>query len=133
MGIVSIILHKQFLACSNHHIYRIHINFIINMSSNFKPVDSKREEFRKYLETNGVVDALTKVLVSLYEEPEKARDSLDYIQKNIGVAGPDAVNIEVYKQENAELQAKVAQLSEENKELKLKLSQFEANTEPKAA
>lgn len=29
--------------------------------------DNKKEEFRKYLEKSGVVDALTKVLVGLYE------------------------------------------------------------------
>ena len=33
--------------------------------------DSKKEEFRKYLEKSGVIDALTKVLVGLYEEPER--------------------------------------------------------------
>lgn len=44
----------------------------------FQPPDSKREEFRKYLERAGVMDALTKVLVSLYEEPEKPDDALEY-------------------------------------------------------
>jgi hypothetical protein len=33
--------------------------------------EQKKEEFRKYLERSGVVDQLTKVLVGLYEEPEK--------------------------------------------------------------
>lgn len=41
-------------------------------------IDSKREEFRKYLERAGVMDALTKVLVSLYEETEKPDDALEY-------------------------------------------------------
>ena len=68
--------------------------------------DSKREEFRKYLEKEGVLDALTKgwaavmggpvcsgvvkgsnvnpcsvfvlVLVGLYEEPDKPKDALEY-------------------------------------------------------
>ena len=31
--------------------------------------ESKKEEFRKYLQWSGVIDALTKVLVALYEEP----------------------------------------------------------------
>jgi hypothetical protein len=43
-----------------------------------QPIDSKREEFRKYLERAGVMDALTKVLVSLYEEAEKPDDALEY-------------------------------------------------------
>ena len=39
----------------------------------YRAADSKREEFRKYLEKAGVLDAMTKVLVGLYEEPEKVR------------------------------------------------------------
>lgn len=44
----------------------------------FQPIDSKREEFRKYLERGGALEALTKVLVMLYEEPEKPVDALEY-------------------------------------------------------
>lgn len=40
--------------------------------------ESKREEFRSYLEGAGVLDALTKVLVGLYEEPDKPPDALEY-------------------------------------------------------
>lgn len=40
--------------------------------------ESKREEFRRYLEGAGVLDALTKVLVGLYEEPDKPPDALEY-------------------------------------------------------
>jgi hypothetical protein len=40
--------------------------------------ETKKEEFRKYLESAGVLDALTKVLVGLYEEPEKPNDPLVY-------------------------------------------------------
>ncbi|XP_076178522.1 c-Myc-binding protein isoform X2 [Ptiloglossa arizonensis] len=57
------------------------------------PPDSKREEFRKYLERAGVLDALTKVLVSLYEEPEKPDDALEYIRQNLG--GITEVDIEI--------------------------------------
>nr|CAD7392691.1 unnamed protein product [Timema cristinae] len=42
------------------------------------PIDSKREEFRKYLERAGVMEALTKVLVGLYEEAEKPTNALEY-------------------------------------------------------
>ena len=46
--------------------------------TSFRPADSKREEFRKYLEKAGVLDSLTKILVSLYEEPEKPNNALEY-------------------------------------------------------
>jgi len=39
--------------------------------------DSKKEEFRKYLERSGVIDVFTKVLVALYEEPEKPSNALE--------------------------------------------------------
>ncbi len=51
--------------------------------STYKPGDSKKEEFRKYLEKAGVLDALTKTLVNLYEEPEKPNNALDFLRKNL--------------------------------------------------
>ena len=52
------------------------IIFIIkNMS--FQTTDSKKEEFRKYLEKSGVIDQLTRVLVGLYEEPEKPNNAIE--------------------------------------------------------
>ena len=38
--------------------------------------DSKKEAFRQYLERAGVIDTLTKVLVSLYEEPDKPKEAI---------------------------------------------------------
>lgn len=40
-----------------------------------------KHDFRKYLETNGTVDALTQALVHLFEEKEKPVDATDYITK----------------------------------------------------
>ena len=52
--------------------------------SAYKPADSKREEFRKYLEKTGVLDALTKTFVTLYEENEKPGDVLDFVKQSFG-------------------------------------------------
>lgn len=49
-----------------------------------KTPESKKEEFRKYLEKSGVIDALTKVLVGLYEEPERPPNAVDYIKRQEG-------------------------------------------------
>ena len=46
-------------------------------SAAFDQPDSKKEEFRKYLERAGVIDALTRVLVGLYDEPEKPTNALE--------------------------------------------------------
>lgn len=74
----------------------------------YQSSESKKEEFRKYLEKAQVIDALTKVLVSLYEEPERPEKPVDFIKKALG--GPSQSDFEALKQENEELKAKNAQL-----------------------
>ncbi|KAF5275856.1 hypothetical protein FQR65_LT04094 [Abscondita terminalis] len=49
----------------------------MSANPNYKPSEGKREEFRKYLEKTGVMDALTKVLVCLYEEPDKPENAVE--------------------------------------------------------
>lgn len=100
--------------------------------TSYKPADSKREEFRKYLEKSGVLDALTKVLVGLYEEPEKPNDALDFLRHHIGASGPENADVEALKLEVTELRQKNEQLSEENGELKQKLAQYEPQQEEQA-
>ncbi len=39
--------------------------------------DAPHRRCRKYLDSAGVIDALTKVLVSLYEEPDKPKDAVE--------------------------------------------------------
>ena len=40
--------------------------------------EAKKEEYRKYLEKSGVIDQLTRVLVGLYEQPEKPANAVEY-------------------------------------------------------
>ncbi|XP_062595441.1 c-Myc-binding protein-like [Saccostrea cucullata] len=91
----------------------------------YRGADSKREEFRRYLEKAGVLDALTKVLVGLYEEPEKPNNALDFLKQHLGASGPETADVEALKLEVTELRQKVEQLTEENQEMKAKLQQFE--------
>ncbi|CAD5116024.1 DgyrCDS4957 [Dimorphilus gyrociliatus] len=104
--------------------------------SQYKPADSKREEFRKYLEKAGVIDSMTKVLVGLYEEPEKPNNALDYLKKHIGSEGPESADFEALKLEVSELRRKVEELTEENGQLKMRLQTYEPekeeNTSPEA-
>ena len=44
-----------------------------------------KDSFRRYLESTGVIDALTKVLLSLYEDKPRD-DALDYMQTVLGGA-----------------------------------------------
>ena len=55
----------------------------------YQSSESKKEEFRKYLEKSNVLAALTKVLVSLYEEPDRPDKPVEFIKKALG--GPSQV------------------------------------------
>lgn len=85
------------------------------MQSNNNP-DNKKEEFRKYLEKTGVIDALTKVLVGLYEEPERPSNAVDYIKRYIGA--PQNVDVDALKKENEQLKAQMDKLSKQIEEFK---------------
>ncbi|KAF5295970.1 hypothetical protein FQA39_LY12742 [Lamprigera yunnana] len=81
------------------------------------PSEGKREEFRKYLEKTGVIDALTKVLVSLYEEVEKPENAVEYICNKLAsqVCGETLTEIQANLQESL---CKIAALECENATLK---------------
>ncbi|XP_043283509.1 c-Myc-binding protein isoform X2 [Venturia canescens] len=75
-----------------------------------RDVEAKREEFRKYLERAGVIDALTKVLVLLYEETEKPDDALDYVRKYLSNATDSKSEVETLKQELESAKDQIAEL-----------------------
>ncbi len=63
--------------------------------------EQKKDEFRKYLEKNGVIDQLTKVLVGLYEEQEKPGNVVEFIKRNLGE--PSDTDVDQLLAENEEL------------------------------
>merc|ERR1712018_425096 len=78
-------------------------------------IDAKREEFRKYLDKEGVLEYLTKQLVRLYEEADKPSNALDYLKNNFSgkdteVAQLKAENLE---KENVQLKEKIKVLESE--------------------
>ncbi|KAJ6951466.1 hypothetical protein NC653_040787 [Populus alba x Populus x berolinensis] len=70
--------------------------------------EAKKEAFRKYLESSGVLDALTKVLVALYEQNDKPSSALEFIQQKLG--GPSLSEYEKLQAEMSELQNKYGDL-----------------------
>ncbi|XP_017223991.1 uncharacterized protein LOC108200378 [Daucus carota subsp. sativus] len=70
--------------------------------------EAKKEAFRKYLESSGVVDSLTKVLVALYEQNVKPSSAIEFIQQKMG--GPSLSDYE-------KLQAEMSDLKIKHKEL----------------
>ncbi|XP_012372175.1 c-Myc-binding protein-like [Octodon degus] len=100
--------------------------------AHYKAADSKHEQFRRYLEKSGVLDMLTKVLVTLYEEPEKPTSSLDFLKHHLGAATPENPETELLRLELAEMKEKYEVTIEENKKLKAKLAQYEPPQEKRA-
>ncbi|KAK2833995.1 hypothetical protein Q7C36_014696 [Tachysurus vachellii] len=86
--------------------------------AHYRASESKREQFRRYLEKAGVLDSLTNVLVALYEETEKPNNALDFIKQRLTAGDPDSSQAEVLRVELEELQQKYDLLQEENRELR---------------
>ncbi len=56
-----------------------------------------------------MTDALTKVMVSLYEEPEKPQNAIEYIKKYLGTQNGDT-EYDRIKKENEELRSTIKDL-----------------------
>ncbi|XP_008837707.1 c-Myc-binding protein-like [Nannospalax galili] len=99
----------------------------------YKAVDLKRKQFWRYVENSGVLDMLMKVLVALYEEPEKPTSTLDFLKHHLVAATPENPEIELLRLELTEMKEKYETNVEENKKLKAKLAQYEPPQEEKHA
>ena len=114
-----------------------------------KTPDSKKEEFRRYLERSGAIDSLTSVLVGLYEEPDRPLESTEYIKRYLGGdksshssgsasaaggAGAGALaqqqqrqqEMDKLRRENDELKAKVHELNKTIETLRVNLKHARA-------
>lgn len=75
----------------------------------------KKEEFRRYLETSGAINALTMAMVNLFEEEKKPLDSTNYLLKQLGERHPPGQeSIEQHQQQLEELHC----IKKQNKKLK---------------
>lgn len=90
----------------------------------YQSIEAKREEFRKYLEAAGVMDALTKVFIALYEAPEKPEDPLEFVRNNIGENVPDVAEFEKLQAELSHNLALMEQIKGENEALKQRLQEL---------
>ena len=79
----------------------------------------QKDDFKKYREKSGVLEALTKVLVGLYEEQHSngpPPNGMEYIKTYLGA--PSNVDVEGLKSENESLKAQIKSLQHEVAELK---------------
>ena len=88
------------------------------MASQGKTIESKKDEFWAYLEKTGVIDQLTKILVSLYEENDRPSNALEFIKRNL--SSPDEIDEDNLKREylkekddNVNLKQKLTELQKQ--------------------
>jgi len=97
------------------------------MASKASPGESKKEEYRAYLEQAGVVDAMTKVLVTLYEEPEKPDNAIDFLKMNLGA--PTPLDMQRVEQEKEAIQQELDAVKEELAAAKAEIEALKAAAE----
>ncbi|MCD7457632.1 hypothetical protein HAX54_035635 [Datura stramonium] len=93
--------------------------------------EAKKEGFRKYLEASGVLDALTKVLVALYEQNDKPSSALEFVQQRLG--GPTLSEYEKLQAELSDLQIRYNDLLKENQERCRELEELKHTQEVEAS
>jgi len=102
--------------------------------------DTNREEYRKYLEKSGVLQALTKVLANLYEAPTKPPNAMEYIKNELVGKTPENAEINSLRTENGELrdklnaaQAEIASLNEQLKAIKSEIDREASDVKKEAS
>lgn len=76
-------------------------------------MEAKREQFKRYLEQSGVIDALTKALIKLYDENDKPDDAIRYIRKYMCESCPDDTEVDKIKNDYEEAKKTIAKLEAE--------------------
>lgn len=82
--------------------------------ANYKPIDLSKEDFRKYLDRQGVLDAITKVLVKC--NTDRPENALGYVLENLN-------------ETHGSLKAQLFEAQQEIERLKLELSALKMNGE----
>ncbi|GIY78699.1 uncharacterized protein CDAR_520611 [Caerostris darwini] len=95
-----------------------------NKSQVAPTIDSEREEFRKYLESSGVLDVLTRAMKDLYEKESKPDDPLSFLTSALGAISFDAKETALLQDELRNLRLLMKKLEEENRFLKEKLEKI---------
>ncbi|XP_030375010.1 arginine kinase [Scaptodrosophila lebanonensis] len=81
-------------------------------------IESKRVQYRKYLERAGVIDALSKALIKLYEEQNKPEDAIRFVRKFMCESCPDDAQYDLMKNDLDEAKTTIAKLEQELERLR---------------
>ncbi|XP_022219637.1 arginine kinase [Drosophila obscura] len=81
-------------------------------------IESKRVQYRKYLERAGVIDALSKALIKLYEEQNKPEDAIRFVRKFMCESCPDDAQYDLMKNDLEEAKTNISRLEQELERLR---------------
>ncbi|XP_037954580.1 arginine kinase Scy p 2.0101 [Teleopsis dalmanni] len=81
-------------------------------------IESKRVQYRKYLERAGVIDALSKALIKLYEEQNKPEDAIRFVRKYMCESCPDDDMFDALKSDLDESKSTIFKLEQELERLR---------------
>lgn len=88
-----------------------------------QPIDCKRDQFRKYIESKGVIEMFTKVLVKLLETPVKPEHPIDFIRDNLGATVLERSQIDQLERKVSDYEKEIGGLKREIAELQVKLKE----------
>ncbi|KAL3189464.1 hypothetical protein MRX96_002773 [Rhipicephalus microplus] len=87
----------------------------------FAPVDSKKEDFRKYIEKSGLLERMTLALVSLFEEQERPENAIAYFKSRFDSDSWETSN-EAMKKELEQVRRQLEELQIEHNLLKMQMA-----------
>lgn len=94
----------------------------VSVASNEYPlhsqIESKRVQYRKYLERAGVIDALSKALIKLYEEQNKPEDAIRFVRKFMCESCPDDAQYDIMKNDLEVAKVTIARMEQELERLR---------------
>ncbi|XP_065218025.1 c-Myc-binding protein [Planococcus citri] len=91
-----------------------------------RSIDSKREEFRKYLETAGVMDTITRILTMIYECTDKPADPLQFLRDEILKSSPVLLEETANAKYLESARERITKLETENENLKKEIERLKA-------
>jgi len=86
---------------------------------------NKREDFKKYLNDLGVIDALTNVLANLYQLETRPTDPLDYIRTHMTEIVHEREELKMLKDNYNSMISQIQEMEEENMQLASKIKELE--------
>jgi hypothetical protein len=121
--LVTVIFNKQKYFTFGQVFNVTHFSKMTNQGNHL--VNNKREDFRKYLNDFGVVDALTNVLADLYSLEIRPTDPLDYIRTHMTEIVKEREELKILKANYESMVSQIQEMEEENMKLAKTIKELE--------